>query len=88
MRAMLIASAILSASPVFAACEFVEGGCSRDAYGNSYRTEENFSGGYTTYRDGTPYSSTHQNSYGNWDVRSRDGGLIHRYDADPYASDY
>lgn len=86
MRFSLALFALLYASSANAACEFVDGGCTRDRSGNTYRTEENSSGGYTTYRNGSAYSNTQQNSYGNWEEKSRSGTTLRRYGGDdPFA---
>jgi len=85
MRFAIIAAIVFVGTEANAACEFVDGGCSRDGHGNSYRTEENFGGGYNTYRNGVLDSQTSQGLNGGWTTRSRDGGTLRRYDYDPYA---
>jgi len=83
--AAIVSVVVLVGTGANAACEFVEGGCSRDSYGNSYRTEQNFGGGYNTYRNGILDSQTSQDINGGWTTKSRDGGTLQRYDYDPYA---
>ena len=52
-----------------AGCEFATGPRSTDSRGNSYRTEQNLGGVYTTHRDGNSYSTTGQTLGGTWQER-------------------
>jgi hypothetical protein len=66
-----------------AGCEFATGPCSTDAYGNTYRTERNFGGGYNTYRNGRLHSQTEQTFSGSWRERTT-RGEERTYNYNPY----
>jgi hypothetical protein len=80
---VIVIAFALSTNSALAACEFVTGPCGTDSRGNTYRTEQNFGGGYTTYQNGTPYSSTGQTLNGSWRERYNDGNY-RTYNYDPY----
>lgn len=65
-------------------CTFVSGPCSTDSRGNTYRTERNLGGGYTTYKNGNQHSTTGQTLGGGYRERFNDGS--HRdYNHNPYS---
>lgn len=70
-----------------AGCELVSGPCSTDRYGNTYRTEQNFGGGYNTYRNGYLHSQTGQTLSGSWRERFNDGSS-RTFNYDPYESTF
>lgn len=74
-----------SAGLAHAGCELVIGPCSSDSRGNTYTTEQNLGGGYTTNRNGSQYSTTDQTLGGTWQERYNDGST-RSYNYDPYES--
>lgn len=76
--------AVLIAAPAYAGCEFATTPCYTDGSGNTYRTQQNFGGGYNTYRNGTFDSQTSQGLSGDWVERDRYGTERRRYNSDPY----
>ena len=81
---LLAFACVVVAVPANAACEFVSGPCTKDSYGNTYRTEQNFGGGYNTYRNGILDSQTSQNLSGGYTTKRRNG-LQERRNYNPYA---
>jgi len=80
-----IAFLAVSASGARSACEFVTGPCGTDSRGNTYRTEQNLGSGYTTYENGSRYSTTDQTLNGSWRERNNDGSS-RTYNYDPYSA--
>lgn len=83
----LAALALLLAAPAHADCALVSGPCRTDSHGNTYVTEQNLGGGYTTYRNGAPYSQTRENLSGSYTEYTFGHGST-TYNADPYASGF
>lgn len=85
MRILLAAALACLASSAWASCEFdTSGTCYTDNMGNTYRTQQNFGGGYNTYRNGALDSQTSQNLNGGYTQRYSNG-YERNYDSDPYA---
>ena len=84
MRTLFLYAALLASGPAFAGCELSLSPCATDRYGNTYTTEENLGGGYTTYRNGSRYSTTEETLTGGWKTTLPDGNQIFT-DDDPYA---
>ena len=61
-------------SQVRAGCELSIGPCSTDSSGNRYSTEQGLGGGYTTYKNGSHYSTTDQTLGGTWREKYDSGG--------------
>ena len=74
-----------TATASYAGCDFATDPCVTDSHGNSYRTEESFGGGYTTYRNGDRFSHTEQTFGGAWRERT-EGGASRFYNYNPYDS--
>ena len=85
LRFMLAIAAVSFASSAYAGCELSSSPCSTDSFGHTYRNERNLGGGYTTYRDGSTYSTTNQNLGGGY-TESYTGGGQRNYNYDPYRS--
>ena len=82
---MIVIIGALAGSAAHADCTFSTGPCSTDSYGNTYRTERNFGSGYTTHRNGTPFSTTDQTLGGTYREHYIGGGS-RSYNYDPYDS--
>ena len=67
----------------FANCGLVSGPCITDSRGNTYRTERNMSGNYTTYQNGRAWSQTEQTLSGTWREKREDGSAS-TYSSNPY----
>jgi len=76
--------ALAAAGTANAGCEFATGPCYTDSHGNTYRTEQNFGGGYNTYKNGSLYSQTQQNLGGGWIETTPSGTRSYNYD--PYVN--
>lgn len=88
MRIAILFAGILAATPAAANCVLVTGPCYTDSRGNTYTTDRNLSGGYTTYRNGSTYSHTNQEPLsGNYRERFTSGGS-NAYDRDPYRDSF
>jgi hypothetical protein len=81
--AIAVLTVITLSTASHAGCEFATGPCSTDVYSNTYRTEQNFGGGYNTYKNGSLYSQTEQTLSGSWRERNT-GGEERTYNYDPY----
>lgn len=64
-------------------CGLVSGPCVTDSQGNTYRTERNMSGNYTTYQNGRAWSQTEQTLSGTWREKREDGSTS-TYSSTPY----
>ncbi len=84
----LAALAMLLSVPAHADCALITSPCSTDSHGNTYVTEQNLGFGYTTYRNGVPYSQTHENMYGSVTEYRYGGHGSTTYNSDPYASGF
>lgn len=88
MRGVLFLAVVFAATPAAASCVLVTGPCYTDSRGNTYRTEQNLGGGYTTYRNGSTYSRTYQEPLsGNYRERFTGGGY-NTYERDPYRDSF
>ncbi|WP_026792996.1 hypothetical protein [Pleomorphomonas oryzae] len=83
----LAALVVLLAGPAHADCALITSPCRTDSHGNTYVTEQNLGFGYTTYRNGVPYSQTHENMYGSTTEYTYGHGST-TYNYDPYASGF
>ena len=83
----LAALAMLLSLPAHANCALITSPCRTDSHGNTYVTEKNLGFGYTTYRNGAPYSQTQENLYGSVTEYTFGRGST-TYNADPYASGF
>ncbi len=77
--------AMILAAPAHADCALITSPCRTDSHGNTYVTEQNLGGGYTTYRNGNPYSQARENLYGSVTEYTFGHGST-TYNSDPYAS--
>lgn len=77
---------LLSSSAAQASCVLVSGPCETDRYGNTFTTQQNLGGGYSTYRNGSFYSSTGQTLGGSYRERDIYGGT-RTYNYDPSSFD-
>lgn len=84
MKLLTFGALLLTIGAAHADCTFATGPCSTDSAGNTYRTEKNFGGGYTTYRNGSRYSTTTQTLGGGWRERNVNGGGTRMHNSDPY----
>lgn len=73
--AVAIACLLFFAFPAIASCALATGPCSTDGYGNTYRTERNLGGGYTTYQNGRADSYHSQTLGGGWRERDTRGSV-------------
>ena len=83
----LAALAMLLSLPAHADCALITSPCRTDSHGNTYVTEKNLGFGYTTYRNGVPYSQTQENLSGSVTEYTFGHGST-TYNADPYASGF
>ena len=83
----LAALAMLLSLPAHANCALITSPCRTDSHGNTYVTEKNLGFGYTTYRNGAPYSQTQENLYGSVTEYTYGKGST-TYNSDPYASGF
>lgn len=83
----IAALATFLVSPAYADCALITSPCRTDSHGNTYVTEQNLGFGYTTYRNGVPYSQTHENLYGSVTEYTYGHGST-TYNSDPYASGF
>lgn len=81
---IILLALTVGATTAHAGCELVSGPCSTDRYGNTFRTEQNFGGGYNTYRNGSLHSQTEQTLSGSW-REDRTDGSSRTYNYDPYS---
>jgi hypothetical protein len=83
----LAALAMVLAAPAHADCALITSPCRTDSHGNTYVTEQNLGFGYTTYRNGVPYSQATENLYGSVTEYTFGKGST-TYNSDPYARDF
>jgi hypothetical protein len=82
---IIMTLAALGGSIAYADCTLSTGPCSTDGHGNTFRTERNLGGSYTTYRNGSPFSTTGQTLGGGYREDFRSGGS-RTYTDDPFPS--
>jgi hypothetical protein len=63
----------MAANTVSASCDLATVPCYTDNNGNTYRTEKNLGGGYSTTRNGNPYSQTSETLGGGYRETFRSG---------------
>ena len=88
MQKLLIALfvCLLGATAAHAGCYGVSGPCATDSGGNTYTTQQNLNGGYSTYSNGSRYSSTGQTLDGYQENFVGGGSRQYNYDPSPYSS--
>ena len=82
------AALFATVSSANASCLFTTSLCYEDSYGNSYRTERNLGGSYTTYQNNTPYSTTRETYGGGWQERRLYDGETRSFNYNPYDTGY
>jgi hypothetical protein len=84
VRIVLVASAlVLGGSLAQADCDLVVGPCSTDGNGNTFTMQQNLGGGYSSFRNGSQYSTTGQTLGGGWQEQFNDG-RTRTYNYDPH----
>ena len=74
---------LIASNAAYAGCELVSGPCSTDGRGNTYVTQQNLGGGYTTTRNGNYYSNTEQTLSGSYKTEYGNGDRIF-HNQNPY----
>lgn len=85
--ALVTLAAAMFSTGASASCALSSGPCSTDSYGNTYRTQQSLGGGYSTNRNGSPYSTTNQNLGGGY-TESYSSGGSRTYNSNPYGSSF